>query len=377
MKEGELIIGNLDSILGEGDGNDVNLLEGVNKDGDKKDGDGNKQELGKKDGDGNVDPEPEPKPDPKPDPEPDNKVSKFDYKNIVNSLIKRKVIDDISDYSFQVGDNEEQVSFKDLEIADEEAFLDLIENVVKQKEEGLLKDKIDTSSVSDFTKQLIEAEKSGANVNTILNVYKKYQAPVQDIDLSDKADQLKVIRHYLSSLNIPEDEVEETYEMYKKQGDDFIEAKARKFKDVLDAKMSEYIEKQKKEAEEKRKEDEENGKRYRKDFRKAATESFQLNDKTVNKVADFALALDNNRETGLLKRFREIMKEPSTAVELAMYLMDPEEFIRQKSSAKLKNERLNTIKLMGRTNKSRSSSEGGSDNKDDDGFDLTGAIVMK
>lgn len=298
-----------------------------------------------------------------------------DYKGILSDLISRGVISDISDYEFQVGENEDdKVSFKDLDIKDKDSFLDLIENVIKEKESGLLKDKIDTSSISDFTRQLIEAEKSGANVNQILGVYRQYQAPIQDLDLSVKEDQMKVIRHFVNSLPISDEEKDEQLEIYKSQSDEFIEAKAKKFKGILDEKMKDYIQKQKEDAEKKKKEDEEAGKRYRKELKTEFNSSYELNEKMLSRLTDFALKIDDKGETGVLRTFKETMKDPKKAVDLIMYLMDSEEFIKQKSNKRVKQEQVKVIKMLGRTNKSRSAT--GDTGGGDDGLDLSGAIKI-
>ena len=302
------------------------------------------------------------------------KIPKTDYKGILSDLMSRGIINDISDYEFQVGENDEdKVSFKDLSIEDKESFLDLIENVIKEKESGLLKDKIDTSSVSDFTRQLIEAEKSGANVNQILGVYRQYQAPIQDLDLSVKEDQMRVIRHFVNSLPISDEEKDEQMEIYKSQSDEFIEAKAKKFKGILDEKMKEYIQKQKEDAEKKKKEDEEASKRYRKDLRTEFNSSYELNEKMLSRLTDFALKIDDKGETGVLRAFKESMRDPKKAVDLIMYLMSPDEFIKQKSNKRVKQEQIKVIKMLGRTNKSRSST---SEKPDEDGLDLSGAIKI-
>lgn len=302
------------------------------------------------------------------------KIPKTDYKGILSDLMSRGIINDISDYEFQVGENDEdKVSFKDLSIEDKESFLDLIENVIKEKESGLLKDKIDTSSVSDFTRQLIEAEKSGANVNQILGVYRQYQAPIQDLDLSIKEDQMRVIRHFVNSLPISDEEKDEQMEIYKSQSDEFIEAKAKKLKGILDEKMKEYIQKQKEDAEKKKKEDEEASKRYRKDLRTEFNSSYELNEKMLSRLTDFALKIDDKGETGVLRTFKESMRDPKKAVDLIMYLMSPDEFIKQKSNKRVKQEQIKVIKMLGRTNKSRSST---SERTDEDGLDLSGAIKI-
>ena len=67
------------------------------------------------------------------------------------------------------------------------------------------------------------------------------------------------------------------------------------------------------------------------------------------------------------------MRDPKKAVDLIMYLMSPDEFIKQKSNKRVKQEQIKVIKMLGRTNKSRSSNN---EKTDEDGLDLSGAIKI-
>lgn len=368
-KESNLEVVSLDDLFGEGSGdNNINILDGFDKDGNMVDSgnqDNTKEEPVV---------EPENKPveqpeveDPKPAPEkPAASTSGANYTDILKGLAERGIIDDPETYEFEVGDD--KITLDKMDLSDPDKFFDVVSSIIKNKEEALLQNKIDASSVSDFTKQLIEAEKSGANVTDIVNKYKQYQAPVQDVDLSDKQDQLKLIKHYLGLLpNMPEDEAKVQYELIAKQDDDFIEERAKRYKEILDKQFNDYVQKQKEMAEAKKAEDIEKFKKYRKDLKASLAGTYQLNDKMINKAMDFVIKGDERGVTPIKSKFMEMLQDPQKAPDLVMFLMDPTEFVKQKSIKALKEERTNTIKLIGRTNKTRGEEgknkdkEGGSD----------------
>ena len=51
-------------------------------------------------------------------------------------------------------------------ITKEDDLLDIVEGLIKDKADELLKDKVDTGSMSDFMKKMIEVDKVGGNVGT-------------------------------------------------------------------------------------------------------------------------------------------------------------------------------------------------------------------
>lgn len=365
-KESTLEVVSLDDLFGEGSGeSSINILDGFDKDGnvvDSKGGDNTKGDAaGSDEGTNAGTQKQEPAlEEPKPDPAKTVSTSGTNYKDILKGLAERGIIDDPETYEFEVGDD--KITLDKMDLSDPDKFFDVVSSIIKNKEESLLQNKIDASSVSDFTKQLIEAEKSGANVADIVNKYKQYQAPVQDIDLSEKQDQLKLIKHYLGLLpNLPSDEAQVQYELIAKQDDDFIEERAKKYKEILDKQFNEYVQKQKEVAEAKKAEDIEKFKKYRKDLKTSLAGAYQLNDKMINKAMDFVIKGDEHGVTPIKSKFMEMLQDPQKAPDLVMFLMDPTEFIKQKSFKALKEERTNTIKLIGRTNKTRGEGEKGKD----------------
>lgn len=277
------------------------------------------------------------------------------YHKIISDLCKRGVLSDLKDVKFESEDGKE-LALDELELKDEESFVNLISSILANQKEAMLQDKIDVGSISDFTKKLIQADKAGANVLDILKQYDKMSAPVEQLNMDDKKDQLKVISHYISLLGLPKDEADEFYKGIVEKGDDYIEAKALKYKSELDKKMSEIIEERTKEAERKRKEDAENFKLYKKALKTAFQNQYQLTDAMVAKAMDFVLkpSKSNPNFSEANERVRQMLMSPELAPDLIMFLMDPEEFIKQKSNRKVSEEKKRIYKLISSSKKDRS-----------------------
>lgn len=86
---------------------------------------------------------------------------------------------------------------------------DILSTVLESQKEDIVKDKIDVTSVSDITKKLIQADKAGANIVDILKQYDTNVAPIEKLDIENKADQIKIVRHYVDLLGLPKDEADE------------------------------------------------------------------------------------------------------------------------------------------------------------------------
>lgn len=156
-----------------------------------------------------------------------------DYKRMISSLSDRKVLPDLRDVRFGTEDGQE-VSFDDMDINDEETFFNVISSIIENQKDDLMQNKIDVGSVSEFTKKLIQADKAGANVLDILKQYDNTAAPIEKLNIDDKSDQLKIIRHYINLLDLPKEEADEFYKGIISKGEEYIEAKAIKYKSELD-----------------------------------------------------------------------------------------------------------------------------------------------
>lgn len=310
----------------------------------------------------------EPVVDPTPDPKEDKKGEEnvvdvkqdpvetpvVNYRKVLDALSSRGIIPDLKDVVFS-GENGEEITINDLDFSKEDSLCDILSTVLESQKEDIVKDKIDVTSVSDITKKLIQADKAGANIVDILKQYDTNVAPIEKLDIENKADQIKIVRHYVDLLGLPKDEADEFFKGIINKGEEYVEAKAIKYKAELDKRMDDIIQQRTKEAAEKKAKDAEDFRRYKKDLKSSIQEKYQLNDTMVSKALDFALkpSESNPGITKAFNRVREMMMNPEEAPDLIMFLMNPGEFVKQKSNQAVVDEKKKIYKLISHTNKDK------------------------
>lgn len=310
----------------------------------------------------------EPVVDPTPDPKEDKKGEEnvvdvnqdqvetpvVNYRKVLDALSSRGIIPDLKDVVFS-GENGEEITINDLDFSKEDSLCDILSTVLESQKEDIVKDKIDVTSVSDITKKLIQADKAGANIVDILKQYDTNVAPIEKLDIENKADQIKIVRHYVDLLGLPKDEADEFFKGIINKGEEYVEAKAIKYKAELDKRMDDIIQQRTKEAAEKKAKDVEDFRRYKKDLKSSIQAKYQLNDTMVSKALDFALkpSESNPGITKAFNRVREMMMNPEEAPDLIMFLMNPGEFIKQKSNQAVVDEKKKIYKLISHTNKDK------------------------
>jgi hypothetical protein len=310
----------------------------------------------------------EPVVDPTPDPKVDEKggdgvvdsnknmvdVPVANYRKVLDTLSSRGIIPDLKDVVFS-GENGEELTINDLDFSKEDSLCDILSTIFESQKEDIIKDKIDVTSVSDITKKLIQADKAGANIVDILKQYDTNVAPIEKLDIENKADQIKIVRHYVDLLGLPKDEADEFFKGIINKGEEYVEAKAIKYKAELDKRMDDIIQQRTKEAAEKKAKDAEDFRRYKKDLKSSIQAKYQLNDTMVSKALDFALkpSESNPGITKAFNRVREMMMNPEEAPDLIMFLMNPGEFVKQKSNQAVVDEKKKIYKLISHTNKDK------------------------
>lgn len=306
--------------------------------------------------------------DPTPDPKEDKKGEEnvvdvnqdqvetpvVNYRKVLDALSSRGIIPDLKDVVFS-GENGEEITINDLDFSKEDSLCDILSTVLESQKEDIVKDKIDVTSVSDITKKLIQADKAGANIVDILKQYDTNVAPIEKLDIENKADQIKIVRHYVDLLGLPKDEADEFFKGIINKGEEYVEAKAIKYKAELDKRMDDIIQQRTKEAAEKKAKDAEDFRRYKKDLKSSIQAKYQLNDTMVSKALDFVLkpSESNPGITKAFNRVREMMMNPEEAPDLIMFLMNPGEFIKQKSNQAVVDEKKKIYKLISHTNKDK------------------------
>lgn len=341
-----------------GDGEDTvidNPLEGLDENGDKKD-DKPDEDVGPVD--------PEPGKDDKGDTvvdEPDAPVVShgLNGKSILEKMAKRGIIDNIGDMEITVDDKPVDLA----SITDEDEILDIVESLVKSQREDMLRDKVDTSSISDFMRKMIEVDKAGGNVGALLDTYRKFQEPVDSADLSTREGQLAVIHHYYKMLGMSDDDIKDNMELMEGKDDDYVEAKARKFDSVIKERMSSMVEQEKQRAEDRKKEAMERMKTYKKGLRSSISNNFQLSDNMVSKAVDFVTkVVDKDGRVGIDLAYMDMVKDPQKAADLVLFLMNKDEYLRQVTNKSNMDVKRNVIKLVS----SSKAGKGGTAKPDDD-----------
>lgn len=306
--------------------------------------------------------------DPTPDPKVDEKggdgvvdsnknmvdVPVANYRKVLDTLSSRGIIPDLKDVVFS-GENGEELTINDLDFSKEDSLCDILSTIFESQKEDIIKDKIDVTSVSDITKKLIQADKAGANIVDILKQYDTNVAPIEKLDIENKADQIKIVRHYVDLLGLPKDEADEFFKGIINKGEEYVEAKAIKYKAELDKRMDDIIQQRTKEAVDKKAKDAEDFRRYKKDLKSSIQAKYQLNDTMVSKALDFALKSSESNPgiTKAFQRVKEMMMNPEEAPDLIMFLMNPGEFVKQKSNQAVVDEKKKIYKLISHTNKDK------------------------
>ena len=119
--------------------------------------------------------------------------------------------------------------------------------------------------------------------------------------------------------------------------------------------MDSIIAERTRQAEEKRAKDAEDFKRYKKELKASIQDKYQLNDNMVLKAIEFVTkpSKNNPNVTEANERIREMLTNPQMAPDLIMFLMNPEEFIKQKSNKRVGDEKKRIYKLVSTTSKTR------------------------
>lgn len=290
------------------------------------------------------------------------------YIDILKALSNKGIIPPLEEIIFSDGKDGE-VNVVDMLIPDSDTFGNILASVMDIQKQELMQNKIDVTSVSELTRKLIEAEKQGVNIVEILKQYDKTNAPLENLNMDEKKDQLKVIRTYINSLNLPKDESEEFYNSIIERGDDYIEAKALRYKTELDKQMDTLIQERTRAVKEQREKDAEELRRFKKELKASIQSKYQLNESMIAKVMDFLFkpSKTNPNFSEANERIKSMLTNPESAPDLLMFLMNPEEFIKQKSNKALMKENKRIYTMISTTTKDRRTAP-----VDDRGNDVNG-----
>jgi hypothetical protein len=266
-------------------------------------------------------------------------TSKF-YKSVIKELWG-----DEFDTIIQEGEDGEEVEVKLDEIEmTAEVFKDIYASQLEAMKEKLTANKISADGISDFTKNLIEIDKRGGNITELLQMKQQVLDPLEGLDL-DEVDHQKyaVALYYNLQGTRSEKEIDILIKGYEAEGT--LEDLARQATEVLKEDVKKRVEQEKQiaiESEAKRKE---LMKSYKKDLRENL-DRFELKDPIKSKIVDLATKVNQNGKFDIDLKYGEIRRDPERMAELALYLLDREEFIKQVSNKEVQKSKLDAGKKL-------------------------------
>jgi hypothetical protein len=238
--------------------------------------------------------------------------------------------------------NEVEVSIEDA-VIDKEYFSQLVEAKQSEIKEEAAKDKVSVKGVSDFTRRMIEIDRKGGNINDLLKAKEVYSDPLDQIDLDTESGQETAVYLRMMAAGQDQDSTRRLIASYKAEG--ILEEKAR----VADSELRAGLEHQMKLAEKEAEIEAENIKNlmksYKKDIRENLTR-FELNDNIKNKIVKLATAKDDNGRFEIDNHYRAFREDPQLAADLALFLLDKEEYDKQVTNQAVQNTKLSTAKTL-------------------------------
>lgn len=264
---------------------------------------------------------------------------------------------------------EKEVPLDELEI-DSEVFKQIVNGKREQEKEELIKGKVDTKGLSKFTLDLMEIESNGGDISALLEAKEAYSDPIAKLDLDKKQDQKQAIYLKGKANGLEDEDIVDLINGYEASGS--LLKKAEEAKLALERSLDAFTEKKKQEALEAKTRFEEKQKLFRKDVKEKVTSKFQLKESIQNKIVDAATKVDDKGRYQIDDLYFKATEDPEMAAEIALFLLDREEFIAQVSNKRVIEEKLKdarTIKITGTKKAPISSGSGRTRDRDVISFD--------
>jgi hypothetical protein len=271
------------------------------------------------------------------------------YNNILKNKFGYQAI-------IQVVDGEEVEIPIDEAIIDEDTFATLIDEVIQQEKEEASKDKISTNEISDFAKNLIEIDKNGGDIRSLLEAKAQYLDPFDGLDMDTVSGQKQALTILMAAQGVKESEIRDWIEVFETKGT--LAEKAFEAKDQVAALLNDAVETRKQQAKDYAEAQKQKLKAYKKSLGENLGSKFELKEVHQKKLVDFMTKLDEKGRYAIDERILEVRSKPDEAADLALFLLDKEEYLKQVTNKALKQQavesaqKLKTIR-MSRTEPSK------------------------
>lgn len=261
-----------------------------------------------------------------------------DYKRLFNQMIEDNGWEAVEEIETEEG----VIKFEDLEVS-EEVFRELVTAKRIEENNKLTEGKLDAKGMSDFTKQLIEIEKEGGNPVEVLQMYNQVNTPLDNLDLTKEEDQQTAYMMRLQAQGMDEKTAVKVINASVVDGSlaEEAEESVRMLKEASKAQIDAYQEQVRKANEERK----ENLKVYRNSFKEQVA-NFDVSESFKRKLIEAATKPDENGSYKADNIYNELRKDPVKFAEVALYLTDREQFIKQVSKEEVKKDQIKTFSRL-------------------------------
>lgn len=277
--------------------------------------------------------------DPEPQPEPTKKptATTSNYKELLKGLMSKKLVTDFDEIEMEDGTT---VSFDELDV-DEETFASILETAIEDIRNKATEGKVDTKGISEFTQQLIEVEKSGGDVAQAIATYQKFKEPMTNLDLNDERDQEVAIYIRYNAQGLSDAEISKITKGFKAQG--ILEEQAHKAKEAIDNAFNQHMEAMKEEAKQREAEMKQRLVEY-KDSLSNSLDKLSVGKALKKQITDSATKLNKEGAYELDKAYFQLRNNPEEAAELALFILNREEYLSRATKKVSRDEAINTMK---------------------------------
>lgn len=244
----------------------------------------------------------------------------------------------------------QEVNGEDVEIPideaniDEETFAQLMTGIVQQEKEEASKGKISTNEISDFAKNLVEIDRNGGDIRSLLQAKATFLDPFDGLDMDTTDGQKQALTILMQAQGKKESEIRDWIDVFETKGT--LAEKALEAKDEVAQLINDVVETRKKQAQEYAEAQKQQLKAYRKNLQEQLGSKFELKEVHQKKLVDFMTKVDEKGSYAIDERIALMRSKPEEAADLALFLLDKEEYLKQVTNKVLKEKAVETAQKI-------------------------------
>ena len=286
--------------------------------------------------------------------EPSQEVTETQESTIYKSVIKDLIKDGLWEDFDGIEDENGEITPLDKVNVDKELFYSIIAQKTEEIKNKATENKISVDGVSDFMKRMIELDKKGGDVRSAIETYNEFKNPLEKLDLDKVEDQRSIIYlRYSTENKLDKQTIFDIIESREKNGK--LRETAEQAKEQMMKAVDMRLKAIEEQAAQRLEQEKENIKRYRSQLSESLVNNFQLKDSSRNRLLDLATKKDKNGAYGIDLMFDEAMSNPDKAAKIIMLLTDEEEYNKQVSEKRVREDKINTMKSIRLVPKNKSS----------------------